>query len=542
MYKLAKLIPAASLLVAGCAAPLANAPLLRVDAPKLVIVIAVDQLSADLFDEYRPQFMGGLARLAGGTWFRNGYQSHASTETCPGHSTILTGARPATTGIIGNAWIDQSVGKGIYCAEAENAPNSSSSNYTVSSVQLKVPTLGELLRKARPEAKSVAVSGKDRAAVMMGGRALDQRWYWDGKKFATDLNGATPESVLRTNAEIAVAIATERKVLVAPPFCAAKAQPVTIEGGRVVGNGAFARAAGDSDAFRASPEYDSAVIALAAAILSELQLGGDATPDLLAIGLSATDYVGHSYGTGGQEMCLHLLALDRDLGNFFALLDQRGLDFMVVLTADHGALDVPERLRLQGVPHAAWTNPVLDAAVVGKRIAEKFGLTGRVLRGAAAGDIWLDPSLKPSERAGVLKEALAIYRAHPQVEAAYSRERISRTVLPKGTPDKWTPLERARASFYPSRSGDIYVILKPDITFLPATSGDVGTHGSPWDYDRRVPIAFWRKGMTPALREEPVETIDIMPTLAAMLGLGAPAPRPDGKCLGGITGIACERR
>ena len=72
--------------------------------PKLMIVISVDQLSADLWDEYRPQFTGGFARLASGTVFRNGYQSHATTETCPGHSTILTGDRPARTGIISNGW------------------------------------------------------------------------------------------------------------------------------------------------------------------------------------------------------------------------------------------------------------------------------------------------------------------------------------------------------------------------------------------------------------------------------------------------------
>src|SRR5919107_5427588 len=72
--------------------------------PRLLVVIAVDQFSANLFDEYRPQFTGGLARLASGTVFRNGYQSHAMTETCPGHSTILTGDHPARTGIISNAW------------------------------------------------------------------------------------------------------------------------------------------------------------------------------------------------------------------------------------------------------------------------------------------------------------------------------------------------------------------------------------------------------------------------------------------------------
>ena len=88
--------------------------------PRLLIAISVDQFSADLFDEYRPQFTGGLARIASGTAFRNGYQSHAATETCPGHSTILTGSRPARTGIIANDWVDQGVArtdKTIYCAE-----------------------------------------------------------------------------------------------------------------------------------------------------------------------------------------------------------------------------------------------------------------------------------------------------------------------------------------------------------------------------------------------------------------------------------------
>ena len=79
--------------------------------PKLLVVISVDQFSANLFDEYRSQFTGGLGRLASGTVFHNGYQSHAATETCPGHSTILTGDHPSRTGIIANSWIDQSVSR-----------------------------------------------------------------------------------------------------------------------------------------------------------------------------------------------------------------------------------------------------------------------------------------------------------------------------------------------------------------------------------------------------------------------------------------------
>ena len=90
--------------------------------PKLVIAISVDQLSADLFDDYRPRLSGGLARLATGTTYRNGYQAMNATETCPGHSTILTGSLPSRSGIIANNWYDLSQArsdKGVYCAEDE---------------------------------------------------------------------------------------------------------------------------------------------------------------------------------------------------------------------------------------------------------------------------------------------------------------------------------------------------------------------------------------------------------------------------------------
>src|SRR5687768_9372196 len=119
-------------------------------APKLIVAISVDQLSSDLWDEYRAQFGGGLARLARGTAFRNGYQGHAATETCPGHSTILTGSRPSRTGIIANNWYDLALSrsdKSVYCSEDERVPGASSSSYTVSPYHLKVPTLGDLMKR-----------------------------------------------------------------------------------------------------------------------------------------------------------------------------------------------------------------------------------------------------------------------------------------------------------------------------------------------------------------------------------------------------------
>jgi predicted AlkP superfamily pyrophosphatase or phosphodiesterase len=314
--------------------------------PKLLVVISVDQFSANLFDEYRPQWTGGFARLSTGTVFRNGYQSHAATETCPGHSTILTGDHPSRTGIISNIWIDQSVGrsdKSVYCAEDESVPGTSSIAYKVSPKHLLVPTLGELMKAKWPASRTVAVSGKDRAAVMMTGQRPDQRWYWNGKTFDTDLSGVVvPQVVPKFQSALAAALAQPRPPLEAPAYCQAKARVVPIEGGgKPVGSGQLARAAGDLNAFRASPEIDGDTLALAAGLVDEMRLGRGAAPDLLAVSLSATDYVGHAYGTEGEEMCLQLLELDREIGDFLKQLDARHIDYAVALTADHGGKDVP---------------------------------------------------------------------------------------------------------------------------------------------------------------------------------------------------------
>jgi predicted AlkP superfamily pyrophosphatase or phosphodiesterase len=104
--------------------------------------------------------------------------------------------------------------------------------------------------------------------------------------------------------------------------------------------------------------------------------------------------------------------------------------------------------------------------------------------------------------------------------------------VPTGAPDRWTLAQRTRASFDAQRSGDLIVLLKRDITPIAnPSSGYVAAHGSPWDYDRRVPILFWRPGNKPNDRPDPVATTDIMPTLAAMLGLSVDASKIDGRCL-----------
>jgi predicted AlkP superfamily pyrophosphatase or phosphodiesterase len=530
-----KLLAAVAAVVATSSAVVAAPPL--VDSPRLLVVISIDQFSADLFDEYRPQFTAGLARIAAGMVYRNGYQSHAATETCPGHSTILTGDHPARTGIIANNWIDQKAAradKTVYCAEDETVPGTSSAEYQVSPKHLLVPTLGERIKARWPASRNVAVSGKDRAAVMMTGRNADQRWYWTGARFDTDLAGVpVPAVVPKVNAAVAAGLAQARAPLEATPFCQSKGREIPIEGGgKPVGAGRLARPAGDQALFRASPELDGDTLALAAGLVDEMQLGRRADPDVLAISLSATDYVGHTFGTEGEEMCLQLTELDREIGDFLKVLDSRGIDYAVVLTADHGGKDVPERERLAGVADAARVDPALGAKAIGAKLVQQLGISGPGLLGSSSfGDIYVDRSLPAIDQQRLLAAAVAAFRAHPQVEAVFTADEIAAAPLPTGAPDKWSEIERLRASYYPGRSGDFLVVLKKDITPIADTRGVVATHGSMWDYDRRVPILFWRPGLAGNTIQQAVDTVDIMPTLAAQIGFDVAPGSVDGRCL-----------
>lgn len=503
--------------------------------PKLIVTVSVDQFSADLFAEYRAQFTQGLARLQQGAVFPAGYQSHAATETCPGHSTILTGDHPARTGIIANDWVDLKTAradKTVYCAEDESVPGSSSRNYTVSDTHLKVPTLGERMKALNPASRVVSVAGKDRAAVMMGGHKVDELWWWDGKAFVSYAGRAVPAAVAKTNQETQARIAEAQPGMTVPAFCQPRDRAVDLGGGRTVGNGHFARAAGDGARFRASPEFDAAITSLAINLATDMKLGQGPATDLLIVGESATDYVGHGYGTEGSEMCLQLLALDQTLGRLFAALDRTGVDYAVVLTADHGGHDIPERNREHGLTEDVRMDVALTPQMMGKAVQAALLLPENPLHGGVNGDVWIDTKLTKAQHDKVVAETVKRYAAHPQVAAVFTHAQLEATPPAKGPPETWTLAERARASFVPARSGDLVIALKPRVVPIPTAAGPtIATHGSFWDYDRRVPILFWRKGMTGFEQPNSVETVDIAPTLAGLIGLSVKPGDMDGRCL-----------
>jgi predicted AlkP superfamily pyrophosphatase or phosphodiesterase len=513
------------------------APMPAPNAPRLIVAISVDQYSADLFARYRRFYRAGLMRLQEGAVFPSGFQSHAATETCPGHSTLLTGVHPARTGIIANTWFEPAGPRGvkpIYCAEDERDPKSSAKDPVVSAWHLKVPTLGERIKAAYRGSRNVAVSAKDRAVMMMGGHDIDAAYWWKSGAFVTLTGRKLAPEAEAANASAAAAIKAGAAAYTPPAWCAPRDRAVAV-GQASVGTGHFAMAAGADAGFRASPRMDAAVADLAIALANGMKLGRGKVPDVLSVSFSATDYVGHTYGTEGVEMCIQQAELDQSIGRLLDSLDAAGIDYAVVLSADHGGFDLPERLDQQALPAAAHVDGDFAPAKLAAAVTERTGIAvsgDQILSDGANGDYYISRALGADDRAKVVAALADILKAHPQVAAVFAHDEIAAVPVPSGAPQDLTLLQRARESFDAARSGDLVVLLKRAVVpIAEGSKGYVATHGSPWDYDRRVPMLFWRRGLAGFEQPSPVETVDIAPTLAALLGLKVPAGDFDGRCL-----------
>jgi len=403
----------------------------------------------------------------------------------------------------------------------------------VSSAHLKAPTLGDLMKRANPAALNVAVSAKDRAAVMMSGHTADAAYWWLGKGFTTYRGRPISAAAKAQSAATDALIEAGAPELPVPSWCEKLDRAVPV-GDFTVGTFRFPLKAGDYKGFGRTPRVDAATGELAVRLVDEMGLGKDPVTDVLSVSFSATDYVGHAYGTEGVEMCIQLAQLDATLGRLFAALDQRGIDYVAVHTADHGGFDAPERLRQQGFPGAQRLDPALKDGALSEAVSKDTGIKakdGQLLHGAgASGDIWLAPGLTRSQQGKVVAATVKRLKANPQIAAVFTAAELVRIPMPQGDPQDWTIEQRTRASFDPERSGQILMMTKRGVVPGP-NPGYAATHGSPWDYDRRVPMLFWRKGMTGFEQPLSVETVDIAPTLAGLIHLPLAAGEVDGRCL-----------
>jgi predicted AlkP superfamily pyrophosphatase or phosphodiesterase len=490
------------------------------ERPTLVVLVTVDQMRGDYLDRFAPQLRGGLARLArGGAWYANAHHDHAITETAPGHATLLSGRFPRSTGIMMNS---------IGVADSL-APLVTGQGWGASPRRFAGTTLVDWLHTDDARSRALSVSMKDRGAILPVGRSKSEvYWYSPDGQFTTSryYRDSLPPWVKAFNArhlpqryaDTAWTLQLADSAYPEPDSVSAEGNGVGVVFPHLLPFDSLQAA----NAVRGTPFMDELEVAFALHGIEALALGRGPQTDLMALSLSATDLVGHRYGPDSREMHDQMLRLDRVLGTFmdslYRLRDSSRV--LVVLTGDHGAGTMP------GLAPATMRPPPthvslrdLVASFDSSLVAAKLGPR------AIEVDEFVLADRAAFTRAGVNADSvLAVLAARIRAVPGVARVDDFRRLLADTLGD---PIARRWAHQFPANARvELVVTLTP----LSLWGSAIASHGSPYDYDSHVPLIFYGPGVRPGRHAEFVRTVDLAPTLAAMLGV-QPMERVDGRDL-----------
>lgn len=519
--------------------------------PKLVVLVVVDQMRFDYFERLGPQWNGGFARLRDeGRVFSSAYHEHALTETAPGHATISTGNDPARHGIVANRWYDRATKRKVNAVDDPQVEILGHPDATgVSAATLLRPGIGDQLQAEHPDAVVISMAVKDRAAILLGAKHPDAAiWYddsfggfttstyygdarpawvdaYNGKDRAQALYGDHGWTLSRPEDSYAGSRRVTDPTLVSTygeyaltkefPHVIASANPDSDPAG--AGAGAEPR-----NVIRDTPFADQMTLELAREAIAAEHMGADEVPDLLLIGLSGGDYAGHRYGPNSAEMQDYYLRTDAALGAFIEDLDANlgANEYVLILTADHGVVPMPE---YSGIPGAGrfeskqHVPALLEKALELRHTDPPMDPPELALSHGV--DLSFAAEVSEADRAALRSSLAALIRAEPLIADVWTRDELAGTDNRNEFADAW------RRSFHPERSSDLLLQYAPGVVSYPEGTG----HGTPYEYDQHVPLIIRGQGWS-GVGSERVATVDIAPTIAAIIGIAA-ADGVDGQAL-----------
>jgi predicted AlkP superfamily pyrophosphatase or phosphodiesterase len=498
---------------------------LPANRPSLVVFLTVDQMRSDYIDRWATQYTGGFARLGKhGAFFVNAYQDHANTETAPGHSVTMSGRFPRSTGIVSNT-------TGVFDPQA---PLLTSRDAPASPYRFRGSALIDWLRARDPASRALSISRKDRGAILPLGRAK-QNVFWyatSNGEFTTSRYYADtlPTWIRAVNARrTPQAHAGQSWNLLLPlsAYTEPDSEPLENAGRDFTFPHVLptdeARAAAE---LPYTPWMDELTLSAALEGLQMLALGGGSATDILAVSLSATDYVGHRYGPDSREQHDNLLRLDRALGVFidslYKLRDSSTIVF--ALTADHGVTSFPEltaRRAGRAPPVRYDVKPAITAmradllsAGVDTNAISFDGAAAYVYRSAFVGT------------KGNADQGLARVAARLRATPGIARVDLVRDLARRDTTND--PVTRRWLHMLPS-DVPVELVFTPVEGTYPADAR-IAEHGVPYDNDAHVPVIFYGPWFKAGRYAERALVADMAPTLASVVGV-PPTERLDGRVL-----------
>jgi len=507
-----------------------------VQRPKLVVGIVVDQMRWDFLYRYYDRYgAGGFKRLLNdGFSCENTMINYIPSFTAVGHAAIFTGSVPAINGIAGNDWTEQLTGKTLYCTSdttVQPLGNASAVDGRMSPRNLLTSTITDELRLATNfQSKVVGVSLKDRAAILPAGHTANAAYWLDDATghfiTSTYYMKTLPDWVVKFNDKkrIGQLIANGWNTLYSINTYK-QSDPDSVEyEGKFTGekNSSFPHDlktiyAKSKTSFRQTPFGNTITLEFAREALDAYQLGRGAATDFLTINIASTDYVGHQYGPNSIEMEDTYLRLDKELADFFQMLDGKigKGQYLVFLTADHGAAHSIGFMRQHELPADFWfSRPMADT--LNKVLAAKFHVSSLV-RSIMNYQVNFDLKKIAAENLDydvIKKTTTEFLQQQPGITYAADMAFIGRYPIPEH-------LRQMMINGYNyKRSGGVQIILTAG--WFDTFSRTGTTHGTWNAYDTHIPLLWYGWKIKPGKSNHECYMTDIAPTLAALLHIQMP--------------------
>ncbi len=504
--------------------------------PKLVVGIVVDQMRWDYLYRYtgRYQSTGGFKRmLAQGFSCENTFIPYIPTVTACGHTCIYTGSVPAIHGITGNSWWDNNLMRSVYCSEDREVKTVGADGTAgeMSPRNMLTTTICDELRLGTNfNSKVIGIAIKDRGAILAAGHSANAAYWYDGKSgnwiSSTYYMNDLPQWVKDFNARKLPNQYYQQGWNTLYPLNAylqstedQKDYEIKVFGADAKGFPYDLKKFIDKNfgTIVVTPFGNTFTLEMAKSALINEQLGMDETTDFLAISLSSTDYVGHSFGPNSIEAADTYLRLDKDLGDFLNFLDSKvgKGQYLLFLSADHGVAHVPAFLKEHKIPAGAIDEERLNRELT-LLMKNKFG-TDKVVATSKNYQVYLNhliiDSLKLDE-ASIRKTIINFLETKEGISRVIDLHDLSKEPMNKVQEDM------VANGYFPRRSGDIQLIFDPQWIDGSYTGT---THGSWNPYDAHIPLLWYGWNVKSGKTNRQVYMTDIAATIAAMLKIQMPS-------------------
>lgn len=510
------------------------------EKPKLIVGIIIEQMRHDYINKYWDKFgEGGFKRLLNeGTYCKNANYDYLFTQTSPGHATIVTGTTPSYHGIVSEEWYVRLKDKVVdpVTDEKEKTVGGSYDAGRMSPRQLLTTTIGDEIKLASfGKSKIVGISLQGKAAILSAGQTANAAYWFDDENggwvtssyYMPDLPAWTKTFNDKKFQDLYMSRKWETKFPLSDYASRCLPDNNKYETG-IDGHKSFPYNLAELgmvqnnknkkkySLLKYTPFGNTYTKDFAISAIVNDSLGKDDQTDLLMVSFASTEFIGQVFGQESIELMDAYIKLDEDLEHFLNFLDQEigKQNILVFFTSDHGVAQNPDYLADKGIP-VGYFNQNSALLLLKSYLNAVYG-RGEWVKNYYALQLYLNRDLIDDSKlnlADVQQKVAQFMLQFTGVANTITATTLQTAYFPDGV------FSKIQRSFNQKRSGDVLINLDPGWI---EKNGNVISPNSSYSYDTHVPLIWYGWKVKRTTIFDPVDMVDIAPTISYFLNIASP--------------------